>query len=61
MSGSTDGKVRIWDVAAGRLETLEMLDSVTGLAVGVNYLAVASGTAVAVFSVPHSAPAVTCA
>lgn len=59
VSGSTDRKVRIWDVATGRRETLEMLDSVTGLAVSTNYLAVASGTTIAVFSVPGSAPAAT--
>jgi len=60
VSGSTDKNVRIWDVATGRIETLEMLDSVTGLAVSASHLAVASGIAVAVFSVPNSAPAATC-
>ena len=54
VSGSTDRKTCIWDVATSRLETLEMLDSVTGLAVSARYLAVASGIAVAVFLVPHS-------
>jgi WD40 repeat protein len=56
VSGSTDRSVRIWDVGTGRLQTLEMLDSVTGLAVSASHLAVASGMAVAVFSVPHSVP-----
>ena len=54
VSGSTDRKTCIWDIATSRLETLEMLDSVTGLAVSARYLAVASGIAVAVFLVPHS-------
>jgi WD40 repeat protein len=53
VSGSTDAKVRIWDVATGRPETLEMLDTVTALAAGANYLAVASGTTVAVLLVPR--------
>jgi WD40 repeat protein len=59
VSGSTDRKVCVWDVATGRLETLEMLDLVTGLAVSASHLAAASGIAVAVFSVPLSAPAAT--
>jgi hypothetical protein len=59
--GSTDRKTCIWDVATGHLETLEMLDSVTGLTVSASHLAAALGTAVAVFSVRHSALAATSA